>query len=113
MIGGCGVSLKSGVLYAASKAAVTQMSYNLAVEWAADDIRVNVVSPYYIHTRRTKSVLDDPAQFAAVVDRTPMKRPGTVEEVSAVVAFLCMDASSYVTGQVIAVDGGFLRNGFF
>ncbi len=107
------MSLKSGVLYAASKAAVTQMSYNLAVEWAPDGIRVNVVAPYYIETRRTKPLLDDPSKFQSCIDRTPMHRTGTTQEVSDVVAFLCMEASSYVTGQVIAVDGGFLRNGFF
>ncbi len=76
--GGCNVSLKSGVPYAMSKAALTQMTYNLAVEWAQDGIRVNCVSPYYIHTRRTSPVLSDPVQFQAVVDRTPMHRPGIV-----------------------------------
>lgn len=111
--GGCGFSLKSGVLYAASKAAITQMSYNLAVEWAPDGIRVNVVAPYYIETRRTKPFLDKADQYEACINRTPMHRTGTTEEVGDVVAFLCMDASSYVTGQTIAVDGGFLRNGFF
>ena len=112
-LGGCNYSLRSGVPYAISKAALTQMTLNLSVEWASDNIRVNCVSPYYITTRRTAPVLDDPVRLQRVVDRSPMQRPGMPEEVSAVVAFLCMNASSYVTGQVIAVDGGFLRNGFF
>ena len=96
-----------------TKAAMTQMSYNLSVEWAADNIRVNVVSPWYIETPLTAPVLSDPTTKQAVLDRTPMKRTGLTEEVSGVVAFLCMDASSYVSGQVIATDGAFLRNGFF
>ncbi len=105
--------MKSGVVYAMTKAALTQMSFNMSVEWALDGIRVNVVSPWYIETPLTQPVLSNPETRSAVLARTPMGRTGTPEEVAGVVAFLCMDASSYVTGQAIAVDGGFLRNGFF
>lgn len=58
-------------------------------------------------------VLSNPEYRDSVLGRTPMRRIGTVEEVSAAVAFLCMDASSYITGQNLGVDGGFMRNGFW
>lgn len=105
--------MRSGVVYAMTKAAMTQMTNNLACEWAQDKIRVNVLAPWYIDTPLVQPVLKDPASLKAVLARTPMGRVGTPQEVSAVVAFLCLDAASYVTGQCIAIDGGFLRNGFF
>ena len=77
-VGGCQTSMKSGVPYAMSKAAISQMSYNLSVEWAPDNIRVNVVAPWYIATPLTKPVLDNPEAYQAVIDRTPMKRIGII-----------------------------------
>ena len=111
--GGQGVAMKSGVVYAMTKASMNQMAYNLACEWARDGIRVNVVSPWYINTPLAEQVLKDAAYRKSVLAVTPAGRVGTVEEVSSVVAFLCMNASSYVTGQSISVDGAFTRNGFF
>lgn len=111
--GGSPVTLKSGVVYAMSKAAISQYSYNLACEWASDNIRINVVSPWYIDTPLARPVLSNPESLSAVLNRTPMKRVGRPEEVSSLVAYLCMDASSYITGQNICVDGGFSRNGFW
>jgi len=96
-----------------TKAAMTQMTYNMACEWAKDGIRVNTVAPWYIDTPLARPVLNDPVALKAILDRTPMGRVGRPAEVGAVAAFLCMDASSYITGQSIAVDGGFLRAGFF
>ena len=84
----------------------------LAVEWAEDGIRVNSVAPWYIRTRRTSGKLADPDYLDEVLMRTPLGRIGEPEEVAAAVAFLCMPASSYITGECIAVDGGFLRYGF-
>jgi Tropinone reductase 1 len=95
-----------------TKAAMHQMTRNLAVEWAEDGIRVNAVAPWYIRTRRTSGPLADPDYYEEVINRTPMRRIGEPEEVAAAVGFLCLPAASYVTGECIAVDGGFLRYGF-
>lgn len=104
--------VRSGVVYGMTKAAMLQMTRNLACEWAEDGIRVNAVAPWYIRTRRTSGPLSDPDYYDEVIARTPMRRIGEPEEVAAAVGFLCLPASSYVTGECIAVDGGFLRYGF-
>lgn len=104
--------LRTGAPYAMTKAAVIQLTRNLACEWARVPIRVNAVAPWYIHTPLAKPVLDVEAYRKAVIDRTPMGRIGEPEEVAGAVAFLCMSASSYITGQCLAVDGGFTVNGF-
>jgi Tropinone reductase 1 len=104
--------VRSGAPYGMTKAALHQLSRNLACEWAEDGVRVNSVAPWYIRTRRTSDKLADPDYLDEVIARTPMRRIGEPEEVAAAVAFLCLPASSYVTGECIAVDGGFLRYGF-
>jgi Tropinone reductase 1 len=104
--------VRSGVVYGMTKAGMHQMTRNLACEWAEDGIRVNAVAPWYIRTRRTSGPLSDPDYYDEVIARTPMGRIGEPEEVAAAVGFLCLPAASYVTGECIAVDGGFLRYGF-
>ncbi|GAB2503783.1 SDR family oxidoreductase [Lysobacter humi (ex Lee et al. 2017)] len=104
--------VRTGAPYGMAKAALHQMTRNLAVEWAEDGIRVNSVAPWYIRTRRTSTKLADADYLDDVLLRTPMGRVGEPEEVAAAVAFLCLPASSYITGECIAVDGGFLRYGF-
>ncbi len=106
------IHVRTGAPYGMSKAALHQMTRNLACEWAEDGIRVNAVAPWYIRTRRTDEALSDPDYLDEVLERTPMARIGEPEEVAAAVTFLCLPAASYITGQVLAVDGGFLNYGF-
>jgi Tropinone reductase 1 len=104
--------VRTGAVYGMSKAALHQMTRNLACEWAEDGVRVNAVAPWYIRTRRTSGALAQPDYLDEVLARTPMRRIGEPEEVAGAVAWLCLPAASYVTGECIAVDGGFLRYGF-
>ena len=104
--------LRSGAPYGMTKAALTQLTRNLAVEWAADGIRINAVAPWYTKTPLVEKLLQDKTYLQAVLDRTPMNRLAEPEEVAAAIAFLCLPASSYITGQCLPVDGGFMVNGF-
>jgi tropinone reductase I len=105
------VALPTGVAYAATKAGLAQVARTLALEWARDGIRVNTVAPWYTRTPLAEPVLSQPDRLAAIVAATPLGRVAEPSEVATVVAFLAMPASSYVTGQCLAVDGGMTIQG--
>ncbi len=94
--------------YAASKGAVKMITKGLAVELAADGIRVNGLAPGVIATPMTEATRNDPERLGGFLAKTPMGRVGEPEELIGPVLFLASDLSSYVTGHMLAVDGGFL-----
>ncbi len=98
--------VSTGSPYGMTKAAEIQLSRNLAAEWAKDGIRTNAVSPWFTETPLTESVLNQPERKALIEARTPLGRVAQASEMAAVIAFLAMDKSSYITGQNILVDGG-------
>lgn len=105
------IDVGSGAPYGMTKASIIQFARHLAVEWAAHGIRINTVSPWYVRTPLTEPVLSQPERLEKILGRTPMGRIGTTEEVASIVAFLAMDAASYITGQNIQVDGGMSSKG--
>ncbi|KAK7290141.1 hypothetical protein RIF29_04352 [Crotalaria pallida] len=105
-------SLGTGSVYAASKAAINQLRKNLACEWAQDNIRSNCVAPWATRSPRNENILRNQKVVDDFLSRTPIKHIAEPEDVSSMVAFLCLPAASYITGQIICVDGGFTAYGF-
>ena len=97
--------------YCASKAAVLSLTRNLAIEWAKDGINVNAISPGVFPTELNASLLNGTERGREFIMRTPMRRFGRTEELVGAAVLLASDAASYITGQSIAVDGGFLAAG--
>ncbi|MBP1934703.1 SDR family NAD(P)-dependent oxidoreductase [Ammoniphilus resinae] len=106
------VSLRTGVVYGATKAAMIQMTKNLAVEWAPYGITVNSIGPWYFRTPITEKLLDKKEYLQDILVRTPMKRIGVLEELVGPVVFLASDGANYITGQTLFVDGGMSVYGF-
>ena len=97
--------------YAASKAAVLALTRNLAVEWAREGINVNAIAPGVFRTDLNAGLLDGTERGRELKMRTPMARFGQPEELVGAAVLLASDAASFITGQCIAVDGGFLASG--
>jgi len=100
----------TGTPYAMSKSGLLQQSRSLAVEWAEDGIRVNSVSPWFTKTPLTEGYLHNEEKISSILKRTPLKRVAEAEEISAIIAFLAMGKSSFITGQNIVADGGMSIN---
>ena len=104
------LGLKNMVAYCASKGAIVQMTKALANEWAPYGITVNAIGPGYYLTEMTKPLLEKPGVTEAYEQRIPMGRLGLPEDLASTVVYLASDATSYVTGQIVYVDGGWLIN---
>lgn len=105
-------ALKTGVIYAASKAAIIQMTKVMAMEWGERGIRVNAIGPWYFRTPLTENVLSDQDYLDSILAVTPLKRVGELPEVASPVVFLASDAAGYITGQTLFIDGGMSIHGF-
>ncbi|URD80528.1 Tropinone reductase [Musa troglodytarum] len=105
------VGIDNITIYGATKAALNQLTRSLACEWAKDNIRTNCVAPGSIRTPLMEPLLAMEEFVAKETYRIPLGRVGESEEVSAVVAFLCLPAACYINGQVICIDGGKSVNG--
>lgn len=105
------VALHEVAAYCASKAAVASLTKSLAVEWGARGVNVNAIAPGVFRTALNQHLLEGTERGREFLLRTPLKRFGKIEELTAACVFLSAEASSFVNGEVMAVDGGFLASG--
>jgi NAD(P)-dependent dehydrogenase (short-subunit alcohol dehydrogenase family) len=105
------VALHEVAAYGASKAGVAALTKSLAVEWAPHGVCVNAILPGVIRTALNEGLLDGTDRGRELLVRTPMRRFGLPEEMAGAAVFLASEAASFVTGQLLAVDGGFLASG--
>jgi NAD(P)-dependent dehydrogenase (short-subunit alcohol dehydrogenase family) len=105
------VALLEVAAYSASKAAVASLTKSLAVEWASRGVCVNAIAPGVFRTPLNEKLLDESGRGQEYLIRTPMRRFGQVGELAGAAVFLASDAASFVTGEVLVVDGGLLSSG--
>lgn len=105
------VSLYEVAAYSASKAAVASLTKSLAIEWGIKGVNVNAIAPGVFRTALNQKLLDETKRGQEFLLRTPVKRFGKVEELAGAAVFLASDAASFVNGEVLVVDGGFLASG--
>lgn len=96
-----------GIAYGATKAGIGQLTRAMAEAWSAHGITANAIGPGFFPTELTQAVFDDPERAARNAAQTCLGRNGALSDIDGPILFLCSDASSYVTGQVLMVDGGF------
>jgi len=106
------VALRTGVVYAATKAALIQMTKVLAHEWGPYQINVNAIGPWYFKTPLTEKLLSDEQYVRDILAVTPLNRIGELPEIVGPAVFLSSDASNYISGQTLFVDGGMTIFGF-
>jgi gluconate 5-dehydrogenase len=92
--------------YVAAKGAISSLTRQWATEWAKHGITVNAIAPTFVDTPQVAMLLDDPAFKASIVSRIPLGRVGGTDDLTGAVLFFCSDASSFVTGQILGIDGG-------
>jgi NAD(P)-dependent dehydrogenase (short-subunit alcohol dehydrogenase family) len=105
------VALNEVAAYSASKAAVASLTKSLAVEWSSRGVCVNAIAPGVFRTALNQKLLDETERGREFLLRTPMKRFGKVEELAGAAVFLASEAASFVSGEILTVDGGFLASG--
>jgi 2-deoxy-D-gluconate 3-dehydrogenase len=94
--------------YAASKGAIGQMTMAFANEWASKGVNVNAIAPGYISTDNTEALRNNPIRSESILSRIPAKRWGNPEDFAGPIVFLCSDASKYMNGSIVVVDGGWM-----
>lgn len=105
------VSAHEAAPYCAAKGGVVQITRCLAAEWAKYNITVNAIAPGVFETPLNVNIVNEPGRKASIMAHTPMRRFGNLEEIKGAAIFLASDSASYVTGEILAVDGGFLAQG--
>jgi NAD(P)-dependent dehydrogenase (short-subunit alcohol dehydrogenase family) len=105
------VALQEVAAYSASKAAVASLTKSLAIEWATKGVCVNAIAPGVFRTELNAGLLDGTERGKEFLLRTPMRRFGQLDELAGAAVFLASDSAAFVTGHVLAVDGGFLASG--
>jgi NAD(P)-dependent dehydrogenase (short-subunit alcohol dehydrogenase family) len=106
ILGMVGAGMFASASYASSKGAVIQLTRDLAAQWARGGVRVNALAPGWFETEMTADMFADEKAMTLVRRKTPMARPGKPGELDGALLYLASDASTFMTGQVIAVDGG-------
>jgi len=102
------IGLNNVSIYGACKGGIASLTRHWAIEWAKYNINVNAIAPGYFKTAQTAAVFNDPVRGKWILDRIPLGRSGDPEDLAGAVVFFASDASDYITGQILSVDGGWL-----